>query len=81
MGSAHGDLASPSGKKGYLVLTVSLLFPAEPEPDGLVPEAAPKVLCGPPEGRPVSGHAGEDGRLLQVMQDLLGPIWTERFAA
>lgn len=64
-----------------MVLTVSLLFPAEPEPDGFVPEAATEVLCGPLESRPVSSHAGEDGRLLQVMEDLPDLVWTERFAA
>lgn len=74
------DFAPSSGNR-CSVLTVSLLFPAEPEPDGFVSEAATEVLCGPLEGRPVSGHAGEDGRLLQVMQDLLDLIWTERFAA
>lgn len=65
----------------YCVLTISLLFPAEPEPDEFVSEAAAEVLGRPLESRPVAAHAGEDSRLLQVTQDLLDLIRIERFAA
>lgn len=76
----HNDFTQSPGN-GYLILTVSLLFPAKPEPDGFVTQAATEVLCSPLESRPVSGHTGEDGRVLQVVQDLLDLSRTERFAA
>lgn len=76
----HSDFTQHSGNV-FLILTVSLLFPAEPEPDGFVTEAATEVFCSPLESGPVDGHTAEDGRVLQMVQDLLDLIRTERFAA
>lgn len=75
----HNDFTQSSGN-GYLILTISLLFPAEPEPDGFVTEASTEVICSPLESRPVSGHAAEDWRVLQMVQNLLDLIRTEWFA-
>lgn len=60
-------------------LTLCLISSPKSESDDSVTKAARQVLCCPLANRPALGHVQEDCRLLQMMQNPLSLLWTERF--